>query len=279
VKRRRPHPRERPAAAPAADRRAAAARPLIGVTTSEVRRSETVRQTPQGEPPQVEMALGLKYLRAIEAAGGLPVVLPPLAGAAIEPLIEHLAGICLSGGPDLGPETYGEEERHPELGPTEDDVDRFELALARIAWERDLPLLAICRGAQALNVARGGTLVQHLPDLGEVGLAHRQESSGDETTHEVEIEPESLLARVMGTTSASVNSFHHQAVRRLGSGLRIVARSPDGVAEAIEAPGAGYVLGVQWHAECLVDRPEQAALFESLVDAAREGLQSTHAAA
>ena len=259
-------------------RRGAPPRPLIGVTTSEVRRSETLRQTPQGDPPQHEMALGLKYLKAIEAAGGLPVVLPPLAGDAIEPMLEHLTGICLSGGPDLGPETYG-QDRHPQLGPTEDDVDRFELALARIAWRRGLPLFAICRGAQALNVARGGTLVQHLPDLDDHSIDHRQQSPGEEPTHEIEIEPGSLLAEVMGTPSPSVNSFHHQAVSRLGRGLRIVARSPDGVVEGIEAPGRGYVLGVQWHAECLAERPEQAALFEGLVDAARAYAAADSAAA
>ena len=259
-------------------RRGGRPRPLIGVTTSEVRRSETVRQTPQGDPPQHEMALGLKYLRAIEAAGGLPVVLPPLAGDALEPLLEHLTGLCLSGGPDLGPESYG-QERHPELGPTEDDVDRFELALARIAWRRGLPLLAICRGAQALNVVRGGSLVQHLPDLDDHSIQHRQDRPGDELTHEIEIEHGSLLAQVMGGRSASVNSFHHQAVDKLGRGLRVVARAPDGVVEGIEAPGRGYVLGVQWHAECLAELPEQAALFESLVAAAGAYSRAGRAAA
>jgi putative glutamine amidotransferase len=254
------------------------ARPLIGVTTSEVRRSEGVRPTPQGEPPDVEMALGLKYLRAIEAAGGLPVVLPPLRGDALEPLIEHLTGICLSGGPDLGPETYG-QERHPELGPTEDDIDRLELALARLAWRRRMPLLAICRGAQALNVARGGTLVQHVPDLDDQSVQHRQDAPGEKPTHSIEIEPDSVLATVMGTCSADVNSFHHQAVDQLGRGLRVVARAPDGVVEGVEAPGLGYVLGVQWHAECVAERPEQAALFDGLVAAARAYSQSRRAAA
>jgi putative glutamine amidotransferase len=224
------------------------------------------------------MALGLKYLRAIELAGGLPVVLPPLAGDALDPLLEHLTGICLSGGPDLGPESYG-QERHPELGPTEDDVDRFELAIARLAWRRGLPLLAICRGAQALNVTRGGTLVQHLPDLDDRSVGHRQEAAGDELTHEIEIDRGSLLAEVMGTRSARVNSFHHQAVDRLGRGLRVVARSPDGVVEGIEARDRGYVLGVQWHAECLADLPEQAALFEGLVQAAAEYARPSRAAA
>ena len=254
------------------------ARPLIGVTTSEVRRSEGVRQTPQGEPPQVEMALGLKYLRAIEAAGGLPVVLPPLRSDALEPLIEQLTGLCLSGGPDLGPETYG-QERHPELGPTEDDIDRLELALARLAWRRRMPLLAICRGAQALNVSRGGTLVQHLPDLDDHSVRHRQEAPSEHLTHAIEIEKGSLLATVMGTTTPRVNSFHHQAIDKLGRGLRVVARSPDGVVEGIEAPDLGYVLGVQWHAECVAERPEQAALFEGLVEAAREYARSHRAAA
>jgi putative glutamine amidotransferase len=245
-------------------------RPLIGVTTSEVRRAEGVRQTPQGEPPSTEMALGLRYLRAIEAAGGLPVVLPPLELDAVRPLLDHLTGICLSGGPDLDPKSYGERE-HPELGPTEPDIDRFELELAKLAWREGLPLLAICRGAQALNVARGGTLVQHLPDEPRVTLEHRQDVPGDQPTHGVEVFEGSLLAEVMGGAGPfEVNSFHHQAAARLGDGLRVVARSTDGVVEAIEAPARPFVLGVQWHAECLAERGEQAALFQGLVGAAAE---------
>jgi putative glutamine amidotransferase len=253
-------------------------RPLIGVTTSEVRRSETVRQTPQGEPPDTEMALGLKYLRAIELAGGLPVVLPPLENPAVNPLLDHLAGICLSGGPDLDPDSYG-ARAHPELGPVEPEVDRFELEVARLAWKRKLPVLAICRGAQALNVSRGGTLFQHLPDVEEVRLDHRQSDPGDRPTHAVEIAPETLLAKLMGPGEAEVNSFHHQAVDRLGRGLDVVARSADGVVEGIEAPAREFVLGVQWHAEAIVQRPEQAALFEGLVDAAREGTAAARRAA
>jgi putative glutamine amidotransferase len=243
-------------------------RPLIGVTTSEVRRSEDVRQTRQGEPPQREMALGLKYLHAVEAAGGLPVVLPPLEPEAVRPLLAHLSGICLSGGPDLDPGSYGQRE-HPELGPIEPEVDRFELALARLAWREGLPVLAICRGAQALNVARGGTLVQHLPDEPGVTLDHRQSEPGEQPTHPVEVSDGSLVARLMGTRRPEVNSFHHQAAARLGRGLRVVGRSPDGVVEAIEAADRPFVVGVQWHAECLADREEQAALFEGLVAAAQ----------
>ena len=154
-------------------------RPLIGVTTSEVRHAETVEPTPEGEPPRHEMALGLTYLRAIEAAGGLPVVIPPLHLDAIEPLLDRLSGICLSGGPDLDPVAYGQKpDEH--LGPTEPDLDRFELAIASAADQREIPLLAICRGTQALNIVRGGTLVQHLPDVErEEPVQHRQRIPGD----------------------------------------------------------------------------------------------------
>jgi putative glutamine amidotransferase len=241
-------------------------RPLIGVTTSEVRFADRVEQTPEADPPRREMALGLTYLRAIEAAGGLPVVMPPLELDAIEPLLDRLTGICLSGGPDLDPDTY-QERAHPDLGPTEPDLDRFELELARQADARGLPILAICRGMQALNVARGGSLHQHLPDRPGVTIDHRQREPGDQAVHAVTVAADTRLARQMGTHNADVNSFHHQAVHRVGSGLRAVAWSPDGVIEGIEAPARDFVLGVQWHAESMVARHEQARLFRGLVDA------------
>jgi putative glutamine amidotransferase len=244
-----------------------AARPLIGVTTSEVRFAERVNPVPQADPPRREMALGLTYLRAIEAAGGLPVVMPPMELEAIEPLLDRLSGICLSGGPDLDPETY-EEQPHPELGPIEPDLDRFELELARQADDRGLPILAICRGMQALNVARGGSLHQHLPDRPGVTIDHRQGIAGDQTVHDVSIAIGSRLARLIGKRDAAVNSFHHQGVHRLGHGLRAVAWSPDGVIEGIEAPARDFAVGVQWHAESLVARREHAALFRGLIDAA-----------
>jgi putative glutamine amidotransferase len=243
-------------------------RPLIGVTTSEMRVADRVEQTPEGEPPRPEMALGLAYLRAIEQAGGLPVVMPPLALDAVEPLLKKLAGVCLSGGPDLDPSAY-RARRHPRLGPTEPELDMFELQLARRADARELPILAVCRGAQALNVARGGTLHQHLPDRAAVSLEHRQTARSDEPTHEVEVAPGSDLAQLLGDRRTRVNSFHHQAVAGLGRGLRTTAWAPDGVVEAVEAPGRDFVLGVQWHAECLTARPEQAAIFTGFVDAAR----------
>jgi putative glutamine amidotransferase len=253
-------------------------RPLIAVTSSEMRDVQSHAQTRHGEPLRKEMALGLTYLNAVERAGGLPVVVPPLGLDALEPLLSQVSGICLSGGPDIDPELYG-AERHPELGPVEPGLDRFELALARNADDRGLPILAICRGMQALNVAREGTLHQHLPDRPGAELQHRQTEPGTEVTHGVAIAEDSRLAGLMGGTNAEVNSFHHQGIDRLGHGLRAVAWSSDGVIEAVEAPGRPFVIGVQWHAETLVDRPEQAALFTGLVEAAGESLPRVSEAA
>ena len=247
-------------------------RPLIGVTTSEVRVAEYVCQTPEGEPPDREMALGLKYLRALELAGALPVVMPPLSLEAIEPLLANLSGICLSGGPDLDPGIYHSlADAH--LGPTEPELDRFEVALARHADARNMPVLAICRGAQVLNVARGGTLHQHLPDVVGSAVVHRRHGPDDpDAQHLVDVEAESVLGAVLGHLHPLVNSYHHQAADRLGRGLRAVAWSPDGVIEGIEAPGRDFVIGVQWHAESLSESETvQADLLAAFIAAAANG--------
>lgn len=248
-------------------------RPLIGVTTSEVREPKRIQQTPESEPKVREMVLGLTYLRAIEAAGALPMVVPPLPEEAIGSLLDRLDGVCLSGGPDLDPDTYGAEPS-PDLGPTEPDLDRFELAVARCADARGIPILAICRGTQALNVARGGTLIQHLPAVSEE-IAHRQSAPGNETSHAIDIEPGSRLAAALGDDEVEVsdeldiNSFHHQAIDRLGEGLKVTACAPDGTVEAIEDPSRPFLIGVQWHAETLVHRTYEAALFRNFVEASR----------
>jgi putative glutamine amidotransferase len=246
-------------------------RPLIGVTTSEVRPAERVTPLPEGEPLGKEMALGITYLKAIEAAGGLPLVMPPLAEEAIEPLLDRLDGICLSGGPDLDPSLY-EAEPHPELGPIEPDLDRFELAIAARADAREMPILAICHGTQALNVVRGGALHQHLPDL-STEFAHRQTNPSTEASHPVVVDPDSQLWEAFGGGEievTDVNSFHHQAIDRLGHGLRVSARAPDGTIEAIEDPDRRFLIGVQWHAETLVHRTAEAELFRRFVEACRD---------
>jgi putative glutamine amidotransferase len=246
-------------------------KPIVGVTVSEIRAKEDAQRVRHGEPMQTEMTLGLSYMRAVERAGGLPVALPPLRDENVGPLLERLSGLLLTGGPDIDPACYGAEP-HPELGPTDRDVDIFEIELCRQADRRGLPILGICRGSQVLNVARGGTLIQHLPDRGSP-IEHRQTEPGDRTTHEVQVAPDSGLARTTGGGPVRVNSFHHQAVDRLGAGLRPVAWAADGVVEAIEdsAPEDGQlVLGVQWHAETLTEEGDQLALFERLVEAAQQ---------
>jgi putative glutamine amidotransferase len=247
---------------------------LIGVSTSEVRRPEDHRLVPQGEPPRSELALGERYLEAIRLAGGLPVILAPVRTGAVDALLDRLDALCLSGGPDLAPAHYGARE-HPRLGPTEPELDRFELALARRAMARHVPVLAICRGMQVMNVARGGTLYQHLPDL-DLDVKHRLTTPGETATHDVELVHGSALAEMIGDTSITVNSFHHQALAELGRGIRAVGHADDGTVEAVEMGGGSFAFGVQWHAELLVDRPEQLALFEALVGAAED--RGRHAA-
>ncbi|MEA2298484.1 MAG: putative glutamine amidotransferase [Solirubrobacteraceae bacterium] len=253
-------------------------RPLIGVTTSELRRAENVAQRPEGEPGQPEMALGLKYLEAVERAGGIPVVLPPLRGAAIPSLLSSLCGLLLSGGPDLDPIAYG-APGHAMLGPTEPALDAFEVSLARAADRRGIPILGICRGAQAINVSRGGTLHQHLPEVTDGSILHRQTAAGTYTCHHVRIAPNSMLADVLGSGRLAVNSFHHQAIDLLGRGLRPVAWAPDGTIEAVEAPGRPFLLGVQWHAETLVAQRRHRALFKRLVLAAQAHAEALAGAA
>ena len=239
-------------------------RPLIAVTTSELRRPEDVVARPQGEPPKLEVALATLYHEAIERAGGIPVIVPLLRPEAIAALLDRVDGICLPGGPDLQPSAYGEEP-HPQLGPTEPRVDAVELALARAADRRKLPILGICRGMQLLNVARGGTLHQHLPDVVGDHLEHRQPDHGSVTTHHIEAAAHSRLRATLGGPKIEVNSFHHQAVRTLGDDLVATAWAEDGTIEAIEEPGERLVLGVQWHAEGLRAHDP---LFELLIAAA-----------
>ena len=236
-------------------------RPLIGISTSELRCSPGDREAQQADPERRELALGLKYLDAVERVGGVPVILAPIPTEALDALLDRLSGIVLSGGPDVHPSAYGAEE-HPELGPTERDLDAFEISLARRADARRLPTLGVCRGAQVLNVARGGTLHQHLP-------GHRQAERGDVTTHPVRLAPRSAVSALLGRRALDVNSFHHQAIDRVGDGLRVAGRSEDGLVEAIEDPSRDFVVGVQWHAECLVETGEHRRLFAALVDAAR----------
>jgi putative glutamine amidotransferase len=242
--------------------------PLVGLTTSELRTPETLAPIAQSEPTMRELALGRTYPAALERAGAVPVIVPPMRAERIDALLAGLSGLVLTGGPDLHPRAYGAAP-HPALGPTVEEIDLFELALIRAADRRRLPVFAICRGMQALNVARGGTLVQDLPT--EVGgdVVHRQAEPGWVATHPVRLTPSSRLAALLGATEAQVNSFHHQALRDLGAGLHAVGWAPDGVVEAVEGDDDRFVVGVQWHAESLDEAPGHRRVLEAFVAAAR----------
>ena len=193
------------------------------------------------------------YVRAIERAGGTPLLVPPVEDG-VEEILDALDGLLLSGGADVDPESYGAEP-HPETTGTRPARDRAELALLEGALARDLPVLAVCRGSQVLNVARGGDLVQHLPEV--VGGEQHREVSGVFSEHPVRVDPSSKLGAVDGP----VMSHHHQGFGRLGEGLREVAWAEDGTVEAVEDPDRRFAVGVLWHPEA----GEDARLFEALV--------------
>lgn len=247
--------------------------PLIGISTSELRTPDRVDRDPDAEPPQRELALGLDYPISVAAGGGIPVVLPPQLDLALD-MVARLDGLMLSGGPDLDPALYAAPP-HEHLGPIEPATDRWELALLHAALDRGIPVLAICRGMQLLNVAYGGSLWQDIPSELGIGEKHRQKARGSEVTHDVIVEPGTRLASVVRPGTIAVNSFHHQAVQRLGEGLVITARDEDGLVEAVEDPARPFVVGVQWHAESLFHLPDHAGLVPGLIAAARERAGST----
>jgi putative glutamine amidotransferase len=219
------------------------------------------------------VAAGEAYLAAVRAAGGLPVVLAPLATPEeIAATLDAVDGLLFTGGRDVDPRHFGEAVLN-ETVELEPDRDAFELPLIRGALARDLPVLAICRGCQVLNVALGGSLWQDLPAQRPGDLVHRQRAPRDAVTHAVHIRAGSLLAAVAGEGVADdtlqANTFHHQAVRDVAEGLVAVGYAADGMVEAVEAPDHAFVLGVQWHPESLAPRrPEHRRLFQALVEAA-----------
>ncbi len=208
------------------------------------------------------------YLRSVELAGGIPVILAP-SGPALHPaFLDRLDGVVLTGGVDLAPGLYGEEP-HPAVDRTNVERDEFEWKLLDEAFQREVPLLGICRGAQMINVARGGTLVQDIPTSVGRDVSHDdRQRPRDVLAHTVRLAQGSALRRTLGGEQVEVNSFHHQAVDRLGEGLVATAWASDGVVEGIELPGDTFVLGVQWHPEAFWKTELFGALFRAHVEAA-----------
>lgn len=231
-----------------------ARRPLIGITSYAPERvSWGVWEVPAALIP-------LAYVDAIQRAGGRPLIVPP-AEDGIEETLDALAGLLLSGGEDVDPVHYGADP-HPETQGVRPDRDRAELALLEAALARDMPVLAVCRGSQVLNVARGGDLVQHLPEV--VGHEEHKHTPGVFADHEVELRPGSRVGALLGER-APVKSHHHQAYGRIGRGLRAAAHAEDGTVEALEDPSKRFAVGVLWHPE----EGDDFALFQALVEEAR----------
>jgi putative glutamine amidotransferase len=203
----------------------------------------------------------VSYTRAVERAGGAPVILPPVPSSSVPSLIAKIDALVISSGRDVDPSLY-DEAPHEQTDVPDHRRDRFEILMIRAAIDADLPFLAISRGMHILNVARGGTLIQHLPD--RFGSESHQPDPVKLTIHDVQISAASKIGRVLGAT-ARVPAAHHQAIDRIGSGLLPVAWTPDQVVEAVELQGHKFGLGVQWQPE----ESDDARIFEALVAAAK----------
>lgn len=237
--------------------------PVVAITAS-------IRE--EKEPRRVR--LNAAYLTAVENAGLVPLVVPPLADPhAADRILAGVDGLVLSGGEDVAPEYFG-EKRHPALGAVNQVRDATEIALIAAARRLRMPVLAICRGIQVLNVECGGNLIQDIRAQRPDALEHDGHGGGrGEALHPVEIEQDSILALATGATRLDVNSLHHQAVDRLGDGLRVTATAPDGIIEGLESTDDWWVLAVQWHPEemdrCAKPGEEPGPLFKAFAEAVR----------
>jgi len=213
----------------------------------------------------------MDYATAVEKAGGLPLLLPYRTDLSLIPqIVDTIDGMLFSGGNDLDPSSYG-ESWHPNAVAIDPARQRFEMALMAEIERRRVPALGICLGSQLMNVYRGGSLNQFLPDVArEPSIEHRK-INGVILRHAVQVNPDSLVAKAVGKTQLDANSSHKQSVRQVGRGLRIIGTAPDGVIEGVEDPTLPLFLGVQWHPERLHDEPDHLALFRLLVERAAQG--------
>jgi len=237
--------------------------PLIGITGW--------RSQPFGTLARYTFNLTESYVRAVQAAGGLPVVMPPVLDAdELRELFARLDGLLLSGGGDIDPALFG-QPRHRLTHDVSDERDQMELALARWSLAEDKPVLAICRGIQVMNVAAGGTLIQDIPSQIPGALVHRysDDTPRDYVAHTVRVNERTRLAAILGATKVATNSWHHQSCDAPGQGLVYTAWTLDGVVEGAESPGHRFAVAVQWHPEEMFhNRADMLALFRALVEAA-----------
>ncbi len=225
--------------------------------------------TTYGRGPHNRFILPAEYVDAVRRAGGIPLLLPP-GEERLDAILPLLRAVVLTGGGDIDPDLYG-GHHHETIYMVEPERDRTEVAWAKRLFDLDVPTLAICRGAQLLNVSRGGTLIEHLPDVMGETVIHRAPPR-EPIAHSVRVSPGSRLAGVLGATDFSCMSWHHQGIRRVAPGFEVVAHAPDGTVEAIEMPSHPWLFAVQWHPELTAaEDPIQQRLFDALVEAAGAG--------
>jgi putative glutamine amidotransferase len=239
-------------------------KPIIGLTTYG-RHEKTIVNVHYQEYYHIPAV----YIDAVRRAGGIPILLPPGEPDWQESL-QHVAGVVVIGGSDIHPDNYNGNAQHPQLTVHDTERDASEIELVQyVVAQQNWPVLCICRGMQVLNVALGGTMTEHIPDNLERDI-HRGPDGGW-TVQPVQVNPESLLAAVMGTTEVATYSGHHQAVKTVAPGLEVVAHAPDGIIEALAMPDHPWLIAVQWHPEVSAGSdPTQQALFDAFVSAARQ---------
>lgn len=246
-------------------------RPVIGIAM------QTLPAKPGGELPNC-WVMGQRYVETLRVAGAVPWLIPLLPGDldTMNSIFERLDGVFLTGGVDVDPSRYG-EDRHPRCGRTDPDRDAIELLLLQHAMERQLPVLAVCRGIQILNVSFGGTLYQDVGSQVPTALKHDYFPTGEQPSraylaHEVDVERATRLGGILASRAVPVNSMHHQAIKTLAPGLRPSAYAPDGIIEAVEGKGDQFLLAVQWHPEELVEtQPGMKRIFDSFISEAVAG--------
>ena len=230
---------------------------------------------PVQDPEKRRFTLGKNYVNSLVAGGAIPILLPTVV--ALEDwraVYESADGVLLSGGGDVDPALFG-EPRHEKTDGIDRQRDEVEMALARWALQDDKPMFAICRGIQTVNVALGGSLIQDLPSQWGDAVLHngsQLDLARHEVAHAVCVEPGTRLAQIVGAGEVGVNSFHHQALKRVAEGLIVTSHAPDGVVESVEFPGKRYYIGVQWHPEEMAaDREDMMRLFRTFVEACANG--------